>query len=98
MHGGKVQNVPSGPRVFINGADPVATAVDTFTIAGCPFSTPATGPMPCLTVTWITPALRVTSMGRALLLQTSVGTTNGPTMAPQGAPLTSVNQPRVVAM
>ena len=98
MHGGKVTNMPSGPRVFINGADPVATAVDMFNVAACPFATPATGPMPCLTVTWLTPALRVTSMTRPLMLQTSTGMTNGPTMAPQGAPLTSINQPRVVAI
>lgn len=97
-HGGKVTNVPSGPRVFVNGTDPVATAVDIFTIIGCAFATPATGPHPCVTVTWPVPAVRLTSMARAILLDGSIGLTQAADMAPQGAPLTSVNQPRVIGI
>jgi hypothetical protein len=96
-HAGKVTNAPSGPRVFVTGVDPVATAADLFTIAGCPFATPA-GPHPCVTVTWLTPALRLTSMGRPLLLNTSAGLTLAPDLAPQGAPLITVNQQRVTGM
>jgi len=96
IHGGKVMTVPSGPRVFVNGIDPVATASDVFAIVGCVFTTPATGPHPCITATWPVPALRLTSMGRPLLLDGSVGMTQAADMAPQGLPLTSVNQPRAV--
>jgi len=93
-HAGKVSNVPSGPRLFVNGTDPVATVADVFTIVGCMFSTPA-GPHPCVTVNWLVPAMRVTTMGRPVLLDGSVGLTQSADMLPQGAPLTTVNQPRV---
>jgi hypothetical protein len=44
------------------------------------------------------PALRLTSLGRPILLDGSAGLTQAPDMAPQGAPLTSVNQPRVIGI
>jgi len=95
VHGGKLTSIPAGPRVFVNGVDPVVCAADPTTIVGCLFTTPATGPHPCMTATWLVPAVRVMSMGRPVLLAGSVGMTQAADMAPQGAPLTSYNQPRV---
>jgi hypothetical protein len=95
VHGGKVTFVPTGPRVFVNGTDPVATASDVFTVVACAFATPA-GPHPCVTTTWPVPAMRLTSMGRPLVLLGSVGMTQAADMAPQGPPATAVNQPRVI--
>ena len=97
-HGGKVMPVPSAPRVFVNGVDPVMTVADTSTIVGCVFTTPATGPHPCMTVTWLVPAIRVQSMGVPVLLDGSVGLAQAADMTPQGPPLTTVNQPRVIGM
>jgi uncharacterized Zn-binding protein involved in type VI secretion len=94
IHGGKVIDGPAGPRVFVNG-DPVATTADLFTIAGCTFSTPA-GPHPCVTVSWLSPALRIKINGLPALLQDSQGMTQAADLAPQGTPLVTVNQPRVI--
>jgi len=95
-HGGKLTSIPAAPRVFVNGVDPVVTATDPTTIVGCVFSTPATGPHPCMTATWLVPAVRVQSMGLPVLLFGSVGMTQAVDMAPQGAPMTTYNQPRVI--
>jgi hypothetical protein len=95
-HGGQVQTIPTSPRVLVQG-QPVAVATDQFLIVGCPFTL---GPVyhPCVRVTWLVPAARVTVMGVPVILQTSVGITQAADQAPQGAPIVSVNQPRVIGM
>jgi hypothetical protein len=76
---------------------PVATMADTSLVAGCAF-TVGTQPMPCLRVQWLVPAARVKVMGQPALLQTSAGLCQNPAQAPQGAPIVTTNQPRVVGM
>lgn len=98
-HGAPVQIAPGAPRVLVNGA-PVATLTDVFSIVGCPFQIPVgagTKPQPCLTVRWTTPALRVMVNGAPAILQTSTGLCLSAEQIPQGPPLVSTVQPRVVA-
>ena len=42
-------------------------------VAGCPNTTPAGSPLPCVTVQWTTAATRVTVMGQPVLLDSSTG-------------------------
>lgn len=94
-HGGCVTFVPSGPRVFVNGS-PVATTADMDQVAGCAFNVSGS-PHPCLTVKWLVPAQRVTSNLLPLILQASGGLCVAGDQAPQGPPIVSSTQPRVVA-
>jgi len=75
-HGGQVQPVPSSPRVLVSG-QPVVTASDTTMVAGCPMTTPAGSPQPCLTVQWLVPAVRVKVMGVPVILSDSSSLCNG---------------------
>ncbi len=77
MHGGQAQATAPNPRVKVGG-QMVVTQSAPHTVAGCPFSTPG-GPMPCVTVQWITAAVRVKVGGMPVLLQDSqaVCTPNG---------------------
>lgn len=88
--------IPSAPRVFVS-MQPVATTSDRYAIAGCIFMQ---GPKasPCLSITWLVPALRVTSNNKPLVLFDSKGLCNGPGEVPQGAPLVKVTQQRVKAI
>jgi hypothetical protein len=88
-HGGLAAPTAPMPRVLVSG-QPVATITAPYAVAGCPFASP---PGPCVTAMWIVGALRVTSMGQPLVIQTGVAV-----CAPNGAPLIpSVVQPRVIA-
>jgi hypothetical protein len=69
-HAGQAQPTASNPRVKVGG-QPVVTQTSPYSVAGCPFTTPAGVPMPCLTAQWVTGAVRV-RVGRApVLLQDS---------------------------
>jgi hypothetical protein len=88
-HGG--QATPTAPmtRVLVSG-QPVATIAAPYVVAGCPFTG---APGPCVTGWWMVGAVRVTSMGQPLAIQTGVAV-----CAPNGAPLMPVAaQPRVIA-
>jgi hypothetical protein len=90
---------PGTPRVRVS-QQPVATMVDTSTVAGCPFQVPVPGgtkPQPCVTVQWLAPAARVTAGGQPVLLQTSPGVCKSAEQIPQGPPTITVNQTRVLA-
>ena len=93
-HGGSAQTISSNVRVLVSGT-PVATVADQTMVAGCVFAI-GPKPSPCLRVQWIVPAVRVLVMGQPALLQTSVGLCLSPEQAPQGPPVVSVNQPRVL--
>lgn len=93
-HGGQVTNVPTNTRVLASGM-PLATAADTFLVAGCVFQMPPPTPSPCLTVQWIAPAVRVMINGSPALVQTSVGLCQNPAQVPQGPPIVAATQPRV---
>lgn len=97
-HGGQVQDIPTSPMVLVSG-QPAGLFADQYMIAGCPFMLPATPPVPhpCMRIQWLVPALRVTSFGVPLMLMDSVGLCQAPDQMPQGAPIVSVNQPRVIA-
>ena len=64
-HGGPVTIVPANVRAMAGGA-PIATAADTFIVAGCLFTLPGPMPSPCVRVQWIVPGLRVKVGGQAL--------------------------------
>jgi hypothetical protein len=70
MHGGQAQGTVPNPRVKISGQATMQQP-NPWTIAGCPFTTPAAIPMPCVTAQWITAATRVKSGGMPLLLKDS---------------------------
>lgn len=96
-HGGTVSIVSSNTRVMVGG-QPVATAADTFTIAGCPFQIPTPGgpkPQPCVTIQWMQPALRSTVSGTPPVLSTSVGMCLSAEQIPQGPPTVVFSQFRV---
>ena len=96
-HGGKVTNVPSQPRVLVNG-QPALVLPDVGTVAGCAFTLPGGKPSPCVTVQWTAPATRVLASGQPVLVQSSVGLCKSPEQAPQGPAIISTVQPRVTAM
>lgn len=70
MHAGQAQPLVPNPRVRVSG-QPVVNQTSAYAVAGCPFTTPAGAPMPCVTAQWVTAALRVRSNGAPLLLQDS---------------------------
>ncbi len=65
-----------------------------YTIAGCPFTTPAGSPLPCVTAQWVTAATRITSTGMPVLLLDSQAV-----CVPNGTPLLiTVTQTRVTGI
>jgi hypothetical protein len=70
MHAGQAQPTVPNPRVRVGG-QPVVTQSAPYTVAGCPFTTPAAVPLPCVTAQWVTGALRVRAGGVPVLLQDS---------------------------
>ncbi len=96
-HLGTVKITPSQQRALVGGA-PIATALDTTVIGGCPAGTP-TSP-PCTTLGWTGTASSVLVSGQPALLQTlppagpvpGDGTCVGP---PPNTPLVTAIQLRV---
>jgi hypothetical protein len=74
---------------------PAATLADQYLIAGCVFNVLG-APHPCVRVQWLVPAVRVTASLMPLILQTSVGLCLAADQAPQGPPVVSSTQPRVL--
>lgn len=70
MHGGQAQATAPNPRVKVGG-QPVVTQAAPHSVAGCPFTTPAGAPLPCVTAQWVTGATRVLAGGLPVLLQDS---------------------------
>jgi len=99
-HLGPVTPQSSNIRVQVSGM-PVVTMADVFPVAGCPFQVPVgagTKPQPCVRIQWSVPAARVQVQGTPVLLQTSVGVGLSAEQIPQGPPVVSTVQPRVVGM
>lgn len=71
-HGATVNVTPSNTRVLV-GKQPVATIADVCLVAGCPLTSPAGSPIPCLQVQWLTGATRVRVGGQPALLSSSQG-------------------------
>jgi len=80
-HGGQAQPVSPNPRVRAGGL-PIVTLSTPYTIAGCPFTTPAGNPLPCVTGQWLVAATRVLAGGVPVILQDSqsICTPNGTPM------------------
>lgn len=82
-HAGQAQPTAPNPRVKVSG-QPVVTQAAPYTVAGCPFNVSG-APVPCVTATWVTAALRVRAGGLPVLLQDSQAI-----CAPNGTPLSIV--------
>ena len=93
-HGGMVMEVPSAPRVLLSGM-PAATLADQYPIVACIFNA-AGAPHPCIRVQWLAPAVRVKVNLLPVVLQTSAGLCLAADQAPQGPPMVSFTQPRVL--
>lgn len=78
-HAGQAQPTVPNPRVTVGG-QPTVTIAAPWVVAGCPFVPPAAGP--CVTATFITSAVRLSSSGQPLLLLDSQAL-----CAPTGVPL-----------
>ncbi|MBW7883198.1 MAG: DUF4280 domain-containing protein [Caldilineaceae bacterium] len=83
-HGGQAQATAPNPRVMVGG-QPIVTISAPHAVAGCPFTTPAGTPMPCVTAQWIVGATRVLAGGVPVLLQDSQAT-----CIPNGTPVNIV--------
>ena len=81
-HGGQVQALVPSPRVSVSRA-PALTQPSPYVVAGCPFTSPPTGP--CVTAQWLTGSTRVLAGGMPLVLAESIGL-----CAPTGVPATAV--------
>lgn len=93
-HGGMVQPTVPSPRVMVMGM-PIVTASAPWTVAGCAFPPPPVANGPCAVAQWLPPtaALRVTSMGVPVLVESSQAI-----CTPTGTPATvSSTQTRVKA-
>jgi hypothetical protein len=91
-HGGQAMPTAPNPRVKVS-SQPIVTQPTMYTVAGCPFSTPG-GPLPCVTASWVTGAVRVKAGGVPVLMQDSQAIT-----VPNGVPLNVlVTQFRVKGM
>jgi hypothetical protein len=99
-HGIPAQVIPTQPRVLVNG-QPVATMSSQVVVAGCPFTIPGPKPQPCVLVKWMMPSTRVLVMGQPAMLLPSPGPGPGicqsPDQIPNGPPIVSAVQPRVIA-
>lgn len=96
-HGGQMSVITTNNRVFVNKQS-VATQSDTFTIAGCAFGIPSSGPHPCLTAKWLVPAARVFVNKKPAILKNSLGVCQAADQAPQGPPTVITTQIRVKGM
>jgi hypothetical protein len=95
-HGGTATLVPSQPRVTVS-TQPAASLSGQWVIVGCAF-TAGTKPQPCVTIRWITPAARVSTVGQNVVTQASSGICLSAEQIPQGPPVISVVQQRAKAL
>lgn len=92
-HGGQAQATSPNPRVLVSG-QPIVMQPAPHVIAGCPFTTPAGVPLPCVTAQWVSAATRITSNGMPVLLMDSQAV-----CVPNGTPVTiAMTQTRVTGM
>jgi hypothetical protein len=101
-HMAKATIAPSQPRAVVSG-QPVATMASLIAVAGCPFQIPfgvGTKPQPCVTVKWAMPSTRFLVGGQPAALLPAPGPGPGvcqsPEQIPQGPPIVSAVQARVI--
>ncbi len=80
-HGGQAIPASPNPRVLVSG-QPVTTLAGIYNVVGCPFTTPAGNPLPCITGQWVTSATRIFANGQPILLLDSQAI-----CVPNGTPL-----------
>lgn len=91
-HAGQAQPTVPNPRVMVSG-QPTVAMPGPWIVAGCSLPPPPAANGPCVTATFTTGSVRVTSLGQPLLLLDSISI-----CTPTGTPLTPVQtQPRVIA-
>jgi hypothetical protein len=91
-HGGQAMPTMPNPRVKVS-SQPIVTQPTMYTVAGCPFVS-GSNPLPCVTASWVSAAVRVKAGGVPVLLQDSQAITT-----PNGVPLNVVvTQVRVKGM
>ena len=99
-HAAAATIVPTQPRVLVSG-QPVATMTSQILVAGCLFTVPGPKPQPCITVRWLMPSARVLVMGQPAMVLPAPGSAPGLCQSaeqiPQGPPIVSAVQPRVIA-
>ncbi len=81
-HGGTVMPSPGSTKA--QAQSPILRSSDSFTIAGCPFTTPAGVPHPCMSIQWVQTATRVKHNGDFVLNQSSMGLCIAADQTPQG--------------
>lgn len=94
VHAGQAQPLVVNPRVSVTGM-PTVFMSSPYMIAGCALPPPPAANGPCISATYATGSLRVTSMGQPLLLFDSQAI-----CAPTGTPLAPpvVTQVRVIGI
>ena len=102
FHAAPATVAPSQVRVLVGG-QPVATMASVISVAGCPFQIPVgagTKPQPCVLIKWAMPSTRFLVGGQPAALLPSPGPAPGVCQSveqiPQGAPIVSAVQPRVI--
>jgi len=95
-HGGQVTLASSQSKVKAQAQ--VLRQGDTFTIAGCAFSTPAAGPHPCVTVEWQNPSQKVSAVSDKVLTKLSIGMCKAGDQAVQGVVLIQQTQTKASAL
>jgi hypothetical protein len=95
-HGGRAGGLPAQSRVLVGG-QPVTTLADLYTVAGCPLNIGGK-PQPCVTVRWLGSSARIRVNGSPALLQASTAVCQSAEQVPQGPPLVSVVQQRVMGL
>ena len=98
-HAAPLQIASTNARVMVS-ALAAATVTDRYMIAGCPFQIPVgagTKPQPCVQLLYTVPSARVKVNGVPAVLVVSTGVGQSVEGIPQGPPIPSGVQPRVVA-
>jgi hypothetical protein len=80
-HGGQAQPVVPIPTVLVSG-QPIVTIASPYVVAGCALPPPPAANGPCVTGTFVTASLSVTSFGQPVLLTDSISV-----CVPSGTPL-----------
>jgi hypothetical protein len=95
-HGVPLTIVAASPRVMVSNM-PAAVLTDQGLVAGCPFTLPNGQPQPCVTTRWIAGATRVLANGQPLLVNPCTALCMSATQVPNGPPIISGSQTRVIA-
>ena len=89
-------NPKTPPRVFVNGGMPVLSIADLYKVGGCLYTLPGPKPQPCMSIK-VEPAVRVRVNNVAAALLTPTAMCLSAELAPQGPPVSTPTQKRVIA-